>query len=102
MKQRFNEEQIIQILREAETHGSTLDVCRRYGFSEQTFSHWRRQYQGLSVLERQRLKRLESEHATLKRLVAAQALAIQGLQELPTHKGWPGASAASWCRRCSA
>ena len=89
MKKRFSEEQIIQILREAETNGSNLAVCRRYGFSEQTFYHWRRKYQGLRVPELQRLKRLESEHAKLKRLVAEQALAIQGLQELLTKKGWP-------------
>jgi putative transposase len=89
MKKRFSEEQIIQILREAETNGSNLDVCRRYGFSEQTFYHWRRKYQGLSVPEFQRLKLLESENVKLKRLVAEQALAIQGLQELLPKKGWP-------------
>jgi len=37
MKQRFNEAQIIQILREAETHDNNLDCCRKYGISEQTF-----------------------------------------------------------------
>lgn len=89
MKKRFSEEQIIQILREAETNGRNLEVCRRDGFSEQTFYHWRRKYQGLSVPERQRLKLLESENAKLKRLVAEQALAIQGLQELLTKKGLP-------------
>jgi putative transposase len=89
MKKRFSEEQISQILREAETSGSNLDVCRRYGFSEQTFHHWRRKYQGLSVPEFQRLKRLESENAKLTRLVAEQALAIQGLQEFLTKQGVP-------------
>jgi putative transposase len=48
---------------------------------------WRRKYQGLSVPKFQRLKLLESENAKLKRLVAEQALAIQGLQELLTKKG---------------
>ena len=89
MKKRFSEEQIIQILREAEANGTNLDVCRKYGFSEQTFYHWRRKYQGLSVPELQRLKLLESENTKLKRLVAEQALAIQGLQELLTKKGLP-------------
>jgi putative transposase len=89
MKKRFSEEQIIQILREAETYGSNLEVCRKYGFSEQTFYHWRRKYQGLRVPELQRLKLLESENAKLKRVVAEQALAIQGLQELLTKKGLP-------------
>jgi putative transposase len=87
MKKRFNEEQIIQILREADVPGNNLDVCRKYGISEQTFYHWRRRYQGLSVSELQRLKLLESENAQLKRLVAEQALALQHLQELLKKKG---------------
>lgn len=89
MKKRFSEEQMIQILREAETHGSNLDVCRKYGFSAQTFYHWRRKYPGLSLPELQRLKLLESENATRQRLVAEQALAIQGLRELLAKKGLP-------------
>jgi putative transposase len=87
MKRRFTEEQIIQILREADVAGNNLDVCRRYGISEQTFYHWRRRYQGLSVSELQRLKLLESENTKLKRLVAEQALALQHLQELLKKKG---------------
>jgi putative transposase len=87
MKKRFSEEQIIQILREAETHGHNLDLCRKYGISEQTFYHWRRRYQGLAVSELQRLKRLESENVKLKRLVAEQALALQTLQEVLQKKG---------------
>jgi putative transposase len=47
MRKRFVEEQITLILRESETKGSNLDVCRRDGISEQTFYHWRRRYQGL-------------------------------------------------------
>jgi len=87
MKKRFSEEQIIQILREAETNGNNVDLCRKYSISEPTFYHWRRRYQGLTVLELQRLKLLESENAKLKRLVAEQALAIQSLQELLKKRG---------------
>jgi putative transposase len=89
MKRRCSEEPIIQILREAETYGSNLEVCRKYGFSEPPFDHWRRTYPGLRVPELQRLKRLESENAKRKRVVAEQALAIQGLPELLTKKGLP-------------
>jgi hypothetical protein len=41
------------------------------------------------VSELQRLKLLASVNAKLKRLVAEQALAIQGLQEFFAKKGWP-------------
>jgi hypothetical protein len=37
----------------------------------------------------QRLQRLEAEHAKRKRVVAEQALAIQGVQELLTKEGLP-------------
>jgi putative transposase len=87
MKKRFSEEQIIRILREAETNGSNLEVCRKYGISEQTFYHWRRKYQGLNVSELQRLKLVETENAKLKRLGAEQALALQNLQELLKKRG---------------
>ena len=93
MKQRFSEEPSIQIRREAETHGSHLEVCRRDGCSEQRFDHWRRKYQGRSGPACQRLTRLESEHATRTRVVAEPAWAMQGLQERLTTTGWPCASA---------
>lgn len=87
MKKRFSEEQIIQILREAEANGNNVDICRKYAISEQTFYHWRRKYQGMSVAKLQQLKMLESENAKLKRLVAEQALALQSLQELLKKRG---------------
>jgi putative transposase len=89
MKTRFSAEQSIQILREAETHGRNVEVCRKDGFSEPTFSHWRRKYQGLRGPELQRLKRRESENAQRTRVVAEPAWAIQGVQELLTTTGLP-------------
>jgi putative transposase len=87
MKKRFSEEQIIHILREADPNGNHLDRCRKYGISEQTFYHWRRRYQGLTVSELQRLTLLESENAKRKRLGAEQALALQTLQEVLQKQG---------------
>lgn len=37
MKKRFSEEQIVSILREAETGLATKNVCRTHGIAEQTF-----------------------------------------------------------------
>jgi hypothetical protein len=36
MKKRHNPEEIVKILREAETTGQIVDTCRKYGISEQT------------------------------------------------------------------
>jgi putative transposase len=58
---RFNEEQIIAILREQESGASTADVCRKHGISSATFYKWKAKYGGLEVSEARRLKKLLAE-----------------------------------------
>ena len=71
MKKRHSEEQIIRILREAETNQIPIrEVCRQHNITEQTLYRWRNKYGGMDVPEARRLKDLESENAQLKRLVA--------------------------------
>ena len=48
MKQRFSEEQIVQILREAAAAPSKAEVCRKHGISEWTYYRWRRRYDGMA------------------------------------------------------
>jgi putative transposase len=87
MKKRFSEEQIIRILAEAE-HGndSIRDVCRRHNLTEQTFFRWRNKFGAMAVSEVRRLKELELENSRLKKIVAEQALAIDGLREIAGKK----------------
>ena len=66
---RFNEEQIIGILREQEAGAQTADVCRRHGISSATFYKWKAKYGGLDVSEARRLKALSDENAKLKKLL---------------------------------
>lgn len=87
MKKRFTEEQIVRILREAETTEAPIrDVCRRHRITEQTFFRWRNKYGGMEVSDARRLKELEHENAKLKRLVAEQLLVIDGLKEFAGKK----------------
>ena len=55
-KSRFNEEQIISVLREQESGATTAEVCRRHGISEQTFYRWKAKYGGMGPSDAQRLK----------------------------------------------
>ena len=80
----YTEEQIIGVLKEAETGVKVADVCRQHGISEGTFYAWKAKYGGLTVSEARRLKVLEDENRRLKQLVAEQALDNQALQCLVT------------------
>jgi len=85
-RSRHTPEQIIRKLREAEkllAEGKTTgDVARGLGVSEATFHRWRNQYGGMKADDVKRLKELERENVRLKRIVANQALDIDGLKEI--------------------
>ena len=66
---RFSEEQIIAILKEAESGEKVTELCRRHGISDATFYVWRSKYGGLEVSEMRRLRQLEEENRQLKGIV---------------------------------
>ena len=83
---RFNEEQIIGILRDQEAGAQTADVCRRHGISSATFYKWKAKYGGLDVSEARRLKALSDENAKLKKLLAEAMLDNAMLKDLNSKK----------------
>ncbi|HOX23842.1 MAG TPA: transposase [Elusimicrobiales bacterium] len=87
-RKRYQPEQIVNILREAETGLTIADTCRKHGISDVTFHRWRRMYGGVRATEVQRLKQLESENRQLKQLAGDQALAIQVMKEEMKKRGW--------------
>ena len=69
--------------RQASRRGLELpEVTKQLEVSEQTYFRWRNQFGGMKAEDVKRLKELEAENARLKRIVADQALDIQGLKEL--------------------
>lgn len=85
-RSRYSEEQIIRILKEAETGIALLDVCRKYGISRSTFYKWKSKYGGLDVSEVKRLKALEAENRRLKQMYAELSLEHQVLKEIVEKK----------------
>ena len=83
---RFSEEQIIGILKAAETCGNIRSSCAEHNITEQTFYRWRRKYGGMEVSEAKKLKELERENSDLKKMVAEQALDIRMLRDLNSKK----------------
>lgn len=85
---RFNEEQIIGVLKEAEAGAKVSELCRRHGISDATFYTWRSKYGGLEVSELRRLRQLEEENRRLKSIVADQALDLRALKDVLAKNGY--------------
>ena len=83
---RFTEEQIIGVLKEAETAGSIRGVCREHNLTEQTFYRWRNKYGGMDVSEARKLRELERENTELKKIVADLTLDVRMLRDLNSKK----------------
>jgi putative transposase len=81
-KSRFNEQQIIGVLKEHAAGATTADVCRRHGISQPTFYSWKWKYGGLEVSEAKRLKALEEENRKLKKLLAEEVMDNATLKEM--------------------
>jgi transposase-like protein len=84
-KKRFQAEQIIGKLREAEvaiSKGQTIaQIAKKLGITEQTYYRWRKEYGGLRTDQAKRLKEQEKQIARLKKVVANQALDMEILRE---------------------
>ncbi len=83
---RHTPEQVIRKLREADRmlaeHKAIAEIAKELGVSENTYHRWRNQYGGMKADDAKRLKELERENQRLKRIVANQALDIDGLKEI--------------------
>jgi len=86
-RSRYNEEQIVAVLKEHEAGATTKQLCRRLGISTETLYNWKRKYGGMGVSEARRLKVLEEENRRLKKLVADQALDNTALKDVLS-KNW--------------
>lgn len=68
-KNRFSDEKIVAILREAAA-GTVAGTAKRRGVTEQTIYRWRKLYDGMQVSDVKELKSLRDENARLKKLLA--------------------------------
>jgi len=86
MKQRFSDEQIIQMLKEQEAGENAADLCRRYGISQGTFYKYKSKYGGMEPSDARKLRALEAENAKLKKLLAEQMLDNAMLRDVNAKK----------------
>ena len=85
-RRRHTPEEVIRKLREAERmlgEGKTIpEAAKELGISVQTYHRWRNQYGGMKGDDVKRLKELERENSTLKRIVADKELEVVALKEI--------------------
>jgi putative transposase len=85
-KRGHGEEEILRVLREAESGDTVVELCRKHGISQQTFYLWKKKYAGLGLNELRELRQLRGENLKLKRLVADLSLDRHVLQEIVAKK----------------
>ena len=86
MKKRFTEEQIIGILKQAQSGMKIVDLCRMNGISDVTFYSWRSKYGGMEASDAKRLKHLEDENRKLKQMLADALLDNKVLKDVVSKK----------------
>ncbi|WP_085998539.1 IS3 family transposase [Nocardia vinacea] len=89
-RKRHTPEQVVRKLTEADRllgEGKDVaDVCRTLQITEATYYRWRNQFGGLKADDAKKLKDLERENATLKRLLAEAELEKAALKEIAKGK----------------
>ena len=78
----FSDAQKAFILKQGADGVPVAEICRRAGISQATYFNWKKKYEGLLPDVMWRLKQLEDENATLKKLVADLSLDKAMLQDV--------------------
>ena len=81
-------EEIIRMLRQAETDETIDSVCREHNVSKATFHRWKRKYSDMDLAD---AKQLEKENAEPKKMLAESLLKHRVLEEV---------NAKKWYARC--
>ena len=79
---KFTHAQKALILKQGAVGHPVAEICRKAGISEAAYFNWKKKYEGLLPDVMWRLKQLEDENATLKKLVADLSLDKAMLQDV--------------------
>jgi putative transposase len=87
MKQkRHKTEEIIRILREADSGRSVEDLCREHNVGPTSFYRWKKKFGGMELQDARRYRELERENAELKKMLAESLLKNRVLEEVNSKK----------------
>lgn len=85
-KSRFSDNQIVNILKQAEQGVPITELCREHNVGQSTLYNWRSKYGGMDAALITRLKELEVENARLKKMYAEERLKSDILQDAMSKK----------------
>ena len=78
---RFNEPQILGILKQAESGVPVSNLCREHGMSSASFYKWRAKYGGLDASMVAQMKAMDDENRRLKKMFAELSMQNELLKE---------------------
>ena len=78
---RYNEPQILAILRQAEGGVPVAELCREHGMSDASFYKWRAKYGGMDASMVSQMKAIEDENRRLKKMFAELSMQNELLKE---------------------
>ena len=78
---RFNEPQILGILKQAESGIPVSELCREHGMSSASFYKWRAKYGGLDASMISQMKAMDDENRRLKKMFAELSMQNELLKE---------------------
>jgi putative transposase len=85
-RSRFTEQQIVGVLKQAESGMPVKELCRKHCISDATFYNWKAKYGGMGASDLKRLKELEAENAKLKKMYADLALENEAIRSVLNRK----------------
>ena len=80
-KSKFNDSQVLSILKQASAGLSVPDLWREHSIYSVTFYKWRAKFGGMDLSMISRLKELEAENVRLKKMYADEGLKSEILKE---------------------
>lgn len=95
-KKRFNEAQILNVLKSYESGVPAVELSRKYGIGESTIYAWHSKYAGMELSELKRLRQLEDENNRLKRMYATLSMDFELMREALSKKLDQDLSGEKW------
>jgi len=85
-QKRHNTDEIIRLLREADSGKSVEVLCREHNIASTSFYRWRKKFGGMELQDARRYRELERENGELKKMLADSLLKIRVLEEVNSKK----------------